>query len=438
MKSSFATLVLVILSITISSVYSHSYVTMPITRSNQRSTTSGCRPPACPGPCDAPKDRGGNTAPLSIARGAPITVQWPRNNHPGGFIRLSWAAFALSDTQAAFDAGAQHYSCHEVNCGPSNPADPNGGDTGPADGSITPCTASITVPTYLTDGEWTLQWAWFGGGFALADYYSCIDYNVAGGPTGTQTDPIFVGGDYANPGQAVCKWFSANSLHVCTNEPCPNPPAAGMHAGPPNMTNVVIQNTGFTPPPSPATTSTPQTATSTSSGSTSSSTSSSGSSGISGATSGRVFIPDEQAPTQGMCPNPNAPNIDSTVLYPPICGSNAPQARCPDGQCCSSLGYCGPIPDPDGQYRSVVNGIITVITYDEALEGYCTNNQGDWSFISCDSVCRVGAHLCNCTNGGGCDPDFECGDDLLCHDPNIANSLVFSFAWLFIMLAFTF
>ncbi len=53
----------------------------------------------------------------------------------------------------------QLLTCHERGaCGPDNIADPNGGDSGPADGSVRACSASFAVPLHLTDGLWTLQW----------------------------------------------------------------------------------------------------------------------------------------------------------------------------------------------------------------------------------------------------------------------------------------
>jgi len=200
----------------------HSYVTSPISRSNQRQSQSGCRGAACLGPCDVPLSRMTRAA-INVARGDTITVQWPRNNHAGGFIRFAWAPTSQSDSHTAFDSNVQRITCHEVGgCGPSNPSDPNGGDSGPGDGSSRACTVTLTVPPHLTDGAWTLQWAWFGGAFALGDYYSCVDYRVSGGAAGSFT-PSFVGGDYSYPGQQKCKFFNTDKLHRCINEPCDNP-----------------------------------------------------------------------------------------------------------------------------------------------------------------------------------------------------------------------
>jgi len=203
--------------------YGHSYLTNPTSRSNQKQSVTGCRGPGCLGPCDVANGKGSTKA-VTIARGASINLQWPRNNHAGGFIRVAWTQTANSDNAASFDAGVQEIFCHERGgCKPDSASNPNGGDSNPADGSVNPCQMTITAPLHLTDGTWTLQWAWFGGAFALGDYYSCVDYVIAGGPTGAQQTPFYIGGDYSYPGQNKCKFFNTDRLHRCVNEPCNNP-----------------------------------------------------------------------------------------------------------------------------------------------------------------------------------------------------------------------
>jgi len=215
--------------------FGHSYVTSPISRSNQAQSESGCRGPSCLGPCDAPLSLKTRAA-ISTSRGQSINIQWPRNNHAGGFIRFAWAPTSQSDSASVFDNNVQQINCHEVGgCGPSDPSNPNGGDSGTATGTVSPCQTSITVPSTLTDGDWTLQWAWFGGAFSLGDYYSCIDYSVSGGVATSSFTPVFQGGDYTYPGQQKCKFFNTNRLHVCLNEPCNAPifPASQEESGPP-------------------------------------------------------------------------------------------------------------------------------------------------------------------------------------------------------------
>lgn len=210
-KVSFCLLVLVV-----TEILAHSYVSFPATRGNQGQTQAGCRGPSCLGPCEP---RSGTIAPLSVKRGDTITIKWPRNNHPGGFNRFAFAATSAT-TNAEYDAGAFLYECFEKGpaCAPDSASSPNGG--GSTDNG---CVSTFTVPLWLTDGQWTLQWLWFGGGFTLGDYYSCIDYTVSGGPTGSRSDPVFIGGDYAYPNQPKCKFFNTDEPHKCVNEPCNNP-----------------------------------------------------------------------------------------------------------------------------------------------------------------------------------------------------------------------
>jgi len=244
----------------LASVSGHSYLTSPISRSNQRQSESGCRGPACLGPCDVPLSSQ-RTAPVTIARGATINAQWPRNNHAGGFIRFAWAQTASSDSASSFNAGVLEINCHEVGgCKPDDPSDPNGGDSGAGDGSFQPCQWNITVPPHLSDGEWTLQWAWFGGAFALGDYYSCVDYVISGGASGSQPTAVFHGGDYTYPGQPKCKFFNTDRLGECINEPCSNPiyPASQEEAGP--AFGVPVAGSGSTTTSSTTTTTTTQNA----------------------------------------------------------------------------------------------------------------------------------------------------------------------------------
>jgi len=218
-------------------VEGHSYVTTPITRGNQRQSQSGCRGPACLGPCEVPLAQK-TTVVATVARGSIIQLTWPRNNHAGGFVRFAWAPTSQSDAMSVFDTNAQLYTCFEIGtlCAPSDPTNPNGGDTG---GQYC-CGYSLTVPGWVTDGAWTLQWAWFGGAFSLGDYYSCMDYTISGGPTATQGQPVFIGGDYADPGLQVCKFWNTDKLHECIDEPCNSVILPGQNVGPVDSVAIAI------------------------------------------------------------------------------------------------------------------------------------------------------------------------------------------------------
>jgi len=204
-----------------------SYVTSPITRGNQATTQKGCTGPACYGPCESTSSTIQAQNIQTTSRGSPLSIKWPRNGKAGGFVRIAWAVTSTSDTMLNFDTNVQAIYCFEVNCGPADPGNPNGGDNGTPDGSVLPCSVSTTVPTHLYDGPWTMQWAYFGGAFVGGDYFSCVDYNIAGGFNVTSKQrAIFIGGDYSNPtNTSDCKFFNVDKLHVCKNEPCLKPPA---------------------------------------------------------------------------------------------------------------------------------------------------------------------------------------------------------------------
>jgi len=109
--------------------------------------------------------------------------------------------------------------------------------------------------------------------------------------------------------------------------------------------------------------------------------------------------------TETMCYKTGlAKNENGPINTPPTCGSVSPNARCSDGQCCSSSGLCGPIADSDGQYRIAGN----VVPYAEAVNKFCAQNQGDYRLYPCDTVCAIGSDGCPCTIGYGCDPGNVC------------------------------
>jgi len=342
----------------------HSYVTSPTSRSNQKETSTGCRGPSCLGPCDKPASQA--RTPITVARGQSISIQWPRNNHAGGFIRIAWAQTSQSDSHAAFDANVQEVSCHERGgCKPDSASDPNGGDSGPLDGSVNPCTLSVTVPSHLTDGLWTMQWAWFGGAFALGDYYSCVDYKISGGASGAKADAFFVGGDYTYPGQQKCKFFNTDRLHQCVNEPCNNPVYAlnAERSGTP----FGIATTSSPPPSTPSTTgkTQPMTTGKTNTPTPPSTPSTTGktqtiTTGISvPSTTGIASTPTSEL----MCYKEGTPMINGRVnLNSGKCGKNDKRARCPEGQCCSRYGYCG------------------------ASAAYCENAYADYRKYTCASL----------------------------------------------------
>lgn len=117
----------------------------------------------------------------------------------------------------------------------SSTADPLGGDTdGQSPGK---CVTSVTLPPQLADGRWTLQWSWFGGMAQLGDYYSCVDYEVAGGLPYTPGRIVTAGkfGDVHFPGQDKCMFWNTDALGICVKEPCTTGDHPGKQSGLPKL-----------------------------------------------------------------------------------------------------------------------------------------------------------------------------------------------------------
>jgi hypothetical protein len=225
-------------------VAGHSYLASPLSRSNQLQSNRG----ELVGPCDAPNPTANKA---TVARGSNFPVTWPRNNHPGGIIRLAWAPIVngQSPSEAAFDQGAVKYVCHEQPCNQQNQCDAN------ITPGCVPCATTVTVPAWLPDGPATFQWVWYGGGFGLSPYYSCVDFNIQGGvPVNPNSrGAIFVPGDQTSQ--------QKNSCFFCAQCDTSFPKGVGpslqqlmsITAGPGTVTTTPPPPTTTTPPPTTTT-----------------------------------------------------------------------------------------------------------------------------------------------------------------------------------------
>jgi len=136
------------------------------------------------GPCDNRSHEA-----LSVGRGDEYTIHWPRNNHAGGLVRISWQE--ASNTEVWGPSSAQAYVCYEAGCPVNSQC------IGGENDACIPCSVTLTVPTHLADGSYMVQWVYYGGGDSNGDeYFSCVGFIVGGGVAQTsQADPIFIPGD---------------------------------------------------------------------------------------------------------------------------------------------------------------------------------------------------------------------------------------------------
>ncbi|KAI9296227.1 hypothetical protein K502DRAFT_364285 [Neoconidiobolus thromboides FSU 785] len=204
----------------------HSNLRYPIPRGNTKYSSYCSRGLGCEGPCDSSRSESAFLKPFYpkkvIKRGEKIRVEWLRQNHPGGFIRLAFVPFDQSDDANAFDNNVIKFVCYETNCGETERDGRLGHLNGRGDGL---CSTYVTVPDNLPDGPITMQWIWFGGGifFAVQDtgfanYYNCADMELIGGNEFNATHKYtasFQGGDVANIDTNQCRYWGRNSVHQC-------------------------------------------------------------------------------------------------------------------------------------------------------------------------------------------------------------------------------
>ncbi|KXN71933.1 hypothetical protein CONCODRAFT_78096 [Conidiobolus coronatus NRRL 28638] len=208
------------------SITAHSNMHIPPTRGSQANAPNNAnwgycsKGWDCTTACESPKSQSQGSK-GTIQRGQKFDITWLRQNHPGGFVRLAIVPFDQSDDSTAFDKNVVKYVCYETNCKESSQDPMLGYLNGPG---TDPCTTDVTIPDWLPDGKVTLQWTWFGGGVLYANnnasfgqYVSCADLTVSGGNpyNATHSKPVFQGGDVANPGANVCRYWSTNSVHQC-------------------------------------------------------------------------------------------------------------------------------------------------------------------------------------------------------------------------------
>jgi len=204
-----------VLSITIVLVSAHSYLLEP-TIPRRSPFGLRCHVFSSSSTCCTPRSQARPSL-TTYARGQNVNFMWPRNNHPGGFVRLAVTPFSQSDSQASFNENIFHYNCYESGCRGYDDNNLLSGDKNGAIDNSNPCRNVMTIPTFLADGQYTIQWTWYGGSSYFNDqgrgqisYQSCMDFTVSGGPFAPKAAsfcPVFKGGDPHFPNQNKCLFF---------------------------------------------------------------------------------------------------------------------------------------------------------------------------------------------------------------------------------------
>lgn len=214
-----------------------------------------CQPQWNDTPCCAGKGQGKPSA-TTYQRGQQVEFKWPRNNHAGGFIRMSIVPFQDSDSVEAFNNNVFHYNCHESKCKGWVADDPYSYDNTPDHQNL--CSNTFSVPTWLPNGQYTVQFTWFAGGIWYNDrnkgqtsYQNCMDFTISGGAAQTQKPagqcPLFKGGDSHFPGQDKCRFFLPAGSSTPSIKGCKDGCAGSWSEGkPPGLTNCA--DGGYVPP----------------------------------------------------------------------------------------------------------------------------------------------------------------------------------------------
>lgn len=187
------------------SVNAHSYLLKPLA-ANNAFNPKGCRGRACKG-CPqmfAHPNRMNNSVAnpqATWSRGQRLTIRWAKNNHVGGFVRLSFVPIDKTMDPAAHERLSFYYGCWEQGqhrCSQKQDC--------AADETNSALSRRITIPQYLPDGVYVFGFLWFGGvnfegtSSQFSDYPSCSYVRIRGGKRLLRNNEKYV------------PWFSAGPL----------------------------------------------------------------------------------------------------------------------------------------------------------------------------------------------------------------------------------
>lgn len=208
-----ATATLLVVTALVPSVAAHSSLILP----KERTYETACRVGGmqstsqsnCTGPCPTREPREYYKI-TRLRRGRGLPVVYYRNNHKGGFLRLSLVPIDQAMNHTAHRVNAFRTSCWShgrVWCGRGVCGN---------DRRRSRYKQTIKVPPVFPDGEYVLGFVWYGGGYQQGDYYSCARVRVHGGVRLARTyRPVLTRTDK----QGRCL-SSASAIGECAAEPC--------------------------------------------------------------------------------------------------------------------------------------------------------------------------------------------------------------------------
>lgn len=200
---------------------SHSYLTAPPPYTKE---CKGCY--ICPSERKNPRNihHTRHTPTVTWSRGQKVNIKWVKNNHNGGFVRLSLLPVSGTFNATALRHFAFYYGCWEQGRYRCRGKECGGDNKGLAFHRL------VTIPDNLPDGIYTFAFLWYGGTHfrrtrgLYSDYVSCSYVRIRGGWTlKNEYQPFFEPGElgeYEHKGQCLT---SANApgqcLHGCDFKP---------------------------------------------------------------------------------------------------------------------------------------------------------------------------------------------------------------------------
>lgn len=212
------------LSLNLHGMSSCSFVTDPMPISNVETCRIGGNPgfeANCGGPCpdyNFRYDMRPENPSATWERGSLQTIHYARNNHEGGFVRLTMVPIDEMNVKSVHNVMAFYFGCwsseNRYHCNDKEHHRDCGYDLDNEAFKM-----DIVVPTVYPDGVYVLGWSWYGGGEdfgSFGDYYDCSYVRIQGGPLEESVRAFFKPGPrYSDGCQAA-----VDRLGVCTTEPC--------------------------------------------------------------------------------------------------------------------------------------------------------------------------------------------------------------------------